>query len=215
MFKILKDTFKSVSQIWEDTFKSVFQIWFDTFTLVFRQNVDQMGHQDAWEVAKKAAHLRLQNLKTADLHVQTLKSDVIPPPPTKVKVWFDTFTLVFRQNVDQMGHQNAWEVAKKAAHLRLQNLKTAEVTPPTTKVKVRVEKFAVNAYSFHFDKECSGALIQYLKYNVQGLDAVINDPHGFDVICQNFVHQSSFLNDIKTAIETFFQKENIKVEYVE
>jgi hypothetical protein len=142
-------------------------------------------------------------------------------PTDLVQIWKDTFTLVYRPNVARMGYEDAHEYAKKAADLHVQTLKN-EVTPPP-KVKVRVEKFGDNARYFHFDKECSDVriqylyLVQYLKDNVQGLGSVVIDRHASYVyiVCQNFVHKNSFLNDIKTAIEMFFRKNRMEVEYVE
>jgi hypothetical protein len=151
-------------------------------------------------------------------------------PTDLVQIWKDTFTLVFRQNVDRMRIVDACIEATQAAHLHVQNLKAAHLhvqnlhasdvtptpTPPPPKAKVRIEYSPyVKEYYCHFDKQCSGTLIQYLKDSVKGIafGGIYQNGYKLAITRADLFDHVSFLNSLKTAIETFFRKENMEVEY--
>jgi hypothetical protein len=143
-----------------------------------------------------------------------------------VQIWNDTFTLVYRPNVERMGYEDAWKYAKKAAdlhvktlnnaHLHIQNLQAAEVAP-TSKVKVQFKQFfAARECHFHFDKQCLYALVKHLKDNVQGITCCGICPDGYKlVVYYADIFPIAFLNNLKTAIEMFFRKYRMEVEYFE
>jgi hypothetical protein len=134
-----------------------------------------------------------------------------------VQIWNDTFTLVYRQNVERMGYEDACKYAKYAANLHVNALKLKADDFNLFKVRVQIENSSSpNSYYFHFDKQYSDTLIQYLKDNVQGItycDYCI-DPYKLLVVRASLFDHVSFLNNIKTAIEMFFRKYRMGVEYV-